>query len=127
MTAATNAARSSGDERILECICDAIGDTPLVRLKRMPTDHGCHAEILAKLEFFNPLASVKDRIALSMIAAAEQRNHLDELATLDFMYAKAKLQRGNRTAAAEYFGKAAQSSPSMTSTKPKPTRRSFIL
>jgi len=46
-----------------------IGRTPLVRLNNI-TD-GLEAEILAKLEFFNPLASVKDRIAVSMIAAAE--------------------------------------------------------
>ena len=44
-------------------ICEAIGDTPLVRLNRLPAEAGCQAEILVKLEFFNPLSSVKDRIA----------------------------------------------------------------
>ena len=48
-----------------------VGKTPLVRLNRLPQAYGCHAELLAKLESFNPTASVKDRIAGAMIAAAE--------------------------------------------------------
>ncbi len=63
-------------ERILDSICDAIGNTPLVRLNRLPLEAGCVAEILVKLEFFNPLSSVKDRIALSMIEAAERAGKL---------------------------------------------------
>ena len=47
-----------------------VGRTPLVRLNRLPKAYGCHAEILAKLESFNPTASVKDRIAGAMIQAA---------------------------------------------------------
>ena len=58
--------------RILDTICEAIGDTPLVRLNRLPAEAGCHAEVLVKLEFFNPLSSVKDRIALAMVEAAER-------------------------------------------------------
>ena len=50
-----------------------IGRTPLVRLNRIACDAGAGAEILAKLEFFNPLGSVKDRIAASMIDAAESQ------------------------------------------------------
>jgi cysteine synthase A len=50
-------------------VSSTIGSTPLVRLNRM--NQGIEAEILAKLEFFNPLGSVKDRIAASMIEAAE--------------------------------------------------------
>jgi cysteine synthase A len=50
-------------------ISSTIGATPLVRLNRI--HEGVHAEIFAKLEFFNPLGSVKDRIAASMIEAAE--------------------------------------------------------
>ena len=42
-----------------------IGGTPLVRLNRLPLSCGCQTEILAKLESFNPSASVKDRIAVS--------------------------------------------------------------
>lgn len=52
-----------------------IGATPLVRLNRMST--GLKAEVLAKLEFFNPLGSVKDRIAVSMIAAAENEGKIN--------------------------------------------------
>jgi cysteine synthase A len=53
-----------------ESIDHTIGNTPLVRLNRVTK--GAHATILAKLEFFNPLGSVKDRIGYSMIAAAER-------------------------------------------------------
>jgi cysteine synthase A len=55
-------------------IQDATGRTPLVRLNRIATDTA--AEIWAKLEFFNPLSSVKDRIGVSMIAAAEADNRI---------------------------------------------------
>ena len=63
-------------ERILPSICAAIGGTPLVRLARLPAEFGCEADILAKLEFFNPLSSVKDRIALAMVEAAERSGKL---------------------------------------------------
>ena len=49
-----------------------VGRTPLVRLNRLPKSFGCKAEILAKLESFNPTASVKDRIAGAMVATAEK-------------------------------------------------------
>jgi cysteine synthase A len=58
--------------RIYDDITETIGATPLVRLNRLPKRDGIKAEILAKLEFFNPLASVKDRIGLAMIDAAEK-------------------------------------------------------
>ena len=54
---------------IFPAINHTIGCTPLVRLNRM--NEGLKAEIVAKLEFFNPVGSVKDRIAASMIEAAE--------------------------------------------------------
>lgn len=56
---------------IYDSIVDTVGATPLVRLHRMCEDEGCVADIVCKLELFNPLASVKDRIGLSMIEAAE--------------------------------------------------------
>jgi cysteine synthase len=52
-------------------IVDTIGNTPLVRLSGLAKAHGCKADIVGKLEFFNPLASVKDRIGLAMIEALE--------------------------------------------------------
>ncbi|MEJ2476639.1 MAG: pyridoxal-phosphate dependent enzyme [Desulfobacterales bacterium] len=51
-------------------IGSTIGSTPLVRLNRMA--EGLEAKIFAKLEFFNPLGTVKDRIAVSMITSAER-------------------------------------------------------
>jgi cysteine synthase A len=64
--------------RIYDSIVDTIGGTPLVRLHRIAEQRGVKAEILAKLEFFNPLSSVKDRIGYSMIEAAEQAGHIDK-------------------------------------------------
>src|SRR6516225_921444 len=60
-----------GRGRIFDSITETIGDTPLVRLSRLPQAAGCKADILLKLEFFNPIASVKDRIGVSMIEAME--------------------------------------------------------
>jgi cysteine synthase A len=57
--------------RIYDSITDTIGATPLVRLSRLARKHGVKADIVGKCEFFNPLASVKDRIGLAMIEAAE--------------------------------------------------------
>ncbi|HUK00452.1 MAG TPA: cysteine synthase A [Stellaceae bacterium] len=57
--------------RIYDSITETIGATPLVRLSRLAAKHGVKADILGKCEFFNPLASVKDRIGLAMIEAAE--------------------------------------------------------
>ena len=58
--------------RIYDSVLDTIGATPVVRLSRLARAHNVKAEILGKLEFFNPLASVKDRIGLAMIEAAER-------------------------------------------------------
>ena len=57
--------------RVYDSILETVGATPLVRLRRLAEDAGCKADIVGKLEFFNPLASVKDRIGLAMIEAAE--------------------------------------------------------
>ena len=63
--------------RIYGSIAETIGSTPLVRFNRLPVEAGCGAEIVGKLEFFNPLASVKDRIGVSMIEAAEAEGRID--------------------------------------------------
>ena len=71
MTDANAARQKPGRGRIFASITDTIGDTPLVRIDRISKEKGVVAHLLAKLEFFNPLSSVKDRIGVSMIAAAE--------------------------------------------------------
>jgi cysteine synthase A len=76
--AAAITAREPGRGRIFDSITDTIGDTPLVRLNRLPKQRGIKANILAKLEFFNPIGSVKDRIGVSMIDAAEAAGALDK-------------------------------------------------
>ena len=53
-------------------ITSLVGQTPLVKLNRLPTEFNCEAEIVAKLESFNPTASVKDRIAGAMVKSAEK-------------------------------------------------------
>jgi len=65
------AERKPGRGRIFNSITDTIGDTPLVRLHRMTKEAGVKADVLLKLEFFNPISSVKDRIGVSMIDALE--------------------------------------------------------
>ncbi len=75
-------APTPGRGRIYQSITETIGDTPLVRLKRLPEQRGVTAEILAKLEFFNPIASVKDRIGVSMIEAMETSGAIRPGATL---------------------------------------------
>jgi cysteine synthase len=60
-----------GRGRIYDSIVDTIGDTPLVRLSKIAKEKGVKANLLAKLEFFNPIGSVKDRIGVNMIAAME--------------------------------------------------------
>ncbi len=65
-----------GRGRIYNSITETIGDTPLVRLARLPKEAGAKADILLKLEFFNPLSSVKDRIGVSMIEALEKQGKI---------------------------------------------------
>lgn len=62
--------------RIYDDITQTIGSTPLVRLSRLSRHLGVEAEILAKLEFFNPIASVKDRIGVAMIEAMEAEGRI---------------------------------------------------
>jgi len=68
--------------RIYDSIVDTIGGTPLVRFKKLAAEAGAKADIVGKLEFFNPLASVKDRIGFAMVEAAEQAGALKPGATI---------------------------------------------
>ena len=82
-TSATAAgAHKPGRGRIYDDITATIGDTPLVRLKRLAAEAGVKANLVAKLEFFNPIASVKDRIGVSMIDALERDHKIKPGATL---------------------------------------------
>ena len=74
--AAGAAAQVKPRGRIYDSVVETIGGTPLVRVKRLAEDAGCKADVLAKLEFFNPLASVKDRIGVAMIEALEAAGRL---------------------------------------------------
>ncbi len=71
-----------GRGRIYGSITDTIGNTPLVRLNRLPKEHGVDAEILLKLEFFNPISSVKDRIGVNMVDAMEAAGRIRPGTTL---------------------------------------------
>ncbi len=63
--------QTKGRGKLYNNIIETIGDTPCVKLNRIAKEAGCVADVYAKLEFFNPLGSVKDRLALGMIDAAE--------------------------------------------------------
>ncbi|GLK53594.1 MAG: cysteine synthase A [Oceanicaulis sp.] len=67
-----------GRGRVYASIADTVGSTPLVEMSGLAKAHGVKARILAKLEFFNPLASVKDRIGVAMIDALEAAGKLGE-------------------------------------------------
>ena len=69
---------TKGRGRVYENIADTVGDTPLVKLNRIAQEAGAVADVYAKLEFFNPLSSVKDRLALSMIEIAEKEGKLNK-------------------------------------------------
>src|SRR6478752_1020608 len=65
--------RRAGRGKIFDSILDTIGDTPLVRLPRLTEAFKPKGEVLAKLEFFNPIGSVKDRIGVAMIEAMTEQ------------------------------------------------------
>jgi cysteine synthase A len=66
-------AKAPGRGRIYKSIVETIGDTPIVRLDKLAKKHRVKANLLAKLEFFNPIASVKDRIGVNMIETMEKK------------------------------------------------------
>ena len=82
MADSPNTPAKVGHGRVYGSITETIGNTPLVRLNRLPKEHGVEAEILLKLEFFNPIASVKDRIGVNMIDALEASGNLKPGGTL---------------------------------------------
>ena len=63
--------------RIYDSILDTVGATPLVRLSRITEEKGLGGDLLAKLEFFNPMGSVKDRIGIAMLSARESDGRLN--------------------------------------------------
>jgi cysteine synthase A len=68
--------RKPGRGRVYSSITETIGDTPIVRLDKLAKENGVKANLLAKLEFFNPIASVKDRIGVAMIEALEAQGKI---------------------------------------------------
>jgi cysteine synthase A len=62
--------------RVYDSIAETIGNTPLVRVRRLSAEEGITADLLLKLEFFNPIASVKDRIGVAMIEALEAEGRI---------------------------------------------------
>ncbi len=68
--------------RIYEKIDDLIGNTPLVRLKNTEKEYGLPANLIAKVEYFNPAGSVKDRVAKAMLDDAEEKGLLKPTSTI---------------------------------------------
>jgi cysteine synthase A len=71
-TSVVPTAARPGRGRVYDSIVDTIGNTPLVRAPRLSAEHGALADVLLKLEFFNPIGSVKDRIGVAMLDALER-------------------------------------------------------
>ena len=68
--------KKPGRGRIYASITETIGDTPIVEVSRMAGEYGIGAKIFAKLEFFNPIASVKDRIGVAILDALEEQGKI---------------------------------------------------
>ena len=99
-------AAKPGRGRIYDSITETIGDTPLVRLDRLAHEKGVKANLLAKLEFFNPIASVKDRIGVAMIEALEaagqdhaRQDHADRADLRQYRHRARLRRRGARLSA----------------------------
>ncbi len=76
MSKTGDAPHTPGRGRVFASITDTIGDTPLVRMDRIAREKGVEARLIGKLEFFNPIGSVKDRIGVSMIDALEAQGRI---------------------------------------------------
>lgn len=74
----TNQIEKRSNGKVFDNITQTIGSTPLVRLNKIAKKYGLKANILAKLEFFNPIASVKDRIGVAMIEELEERGLINQ-------------------------------------------------
>jgi len=72
----TDTQNKPGRGRIYSSITETIGNTPIVEVSRMAAEYGIGAKIFAKLEFFNPIASVKDRIGVAILDALEAKGKL---------------------------------------------------
>ncbi|MBM3510621.1 MAG: cysteine synthase A [Alphaproteobacteria bacterium] len=68
--------------RIFESVIETVGATPMIRLRKLGNAHGCRADIVGKCEFFNPMSSVKDRIGIAMIEAAERSGRIQAGTTI---------------------------------------------
>ncbi|MGB0314797.1 MAG: cysteine synthase A [Parvibaculales bacterium] len=68
--------KKPGRGRVYASITETIGDTPIVEVRRMAGEYGIGAKIFAKLEFFNPIASVKDRIGVAILDALETQGKI---------------------------------------------------
>ncbi|KAJ8714044.1 hypothetical protein PYW08_007664 [Mythimna loreyi] len=75
--------KSSGkaDCKVYNSVLELVGNTPLVKLNKLPKDHGLECDVYAKCEFMNPGGSIKDRIALAMIQDARKRGLVDDNTT----------------------------------------------
>ncbi|XP_075982699.1 cysteine synthase-like [Anticarsia gemmatalis] len=73
-----NGEKLSNNNKVYNSILELVGNTPLVRLNRVPKDHGLSCDIYAKCEFLNPAGSIKDRVALAMIQDAKQAGLVNE-------------------------------------------------
>ena len=76
MTTTEGAPRAPGRGKVYPSITDTIGDTPLVAMDRIGREKGVVGRLLGKLEFFNPIGSVKDRIGVAMIDALEAQGKI---------------------------------------------------
>src|ERR1700679_3877629 len=74
--------KRAGRGKIYDSILDTIGDTPLIRLPRLTAALKPKGEVVAKLEFFNPLSSVKDRIGLAVVESLEAQGKIGPGSTI---------------------------------------------